>query len=145
MKNTLHLFLILILILFSCAKDDLAIVTGTWEITFVITTDIQESPTYSGEMTLFHDYSKITGNIEISDDLGFNAYAELLPGGFVDHNNEISFETYVWLVNDSVTTLTLTYSGTITPPSKTGPGYYIMSGIFNSGERKIGDWSAEKR
>jgi len=146
MKIQLFLFLLIVLVLYSCEKEKPINITGTWEITFVITTDIIESPTYTGEMTLFHDDDgKVTGSIEIHDELNFFAFAEILPGGFVNSRNEISFESYVWLVNDSVSTMTLTYSGTVNAPSKTGYNYYHMIGIFNSGETKIGDWSAIKQ
>lgn len=146
MKNRLYLFLIIVLVLFSCNKEDSIFISGKWIIDVVITTDIHKFPSYYGEMILIQDENdQLTGNIELYDKFNFYAYAELLPGGFVTRNNEIYFETYAWLVNDSISTLTLTYSGTVTPPSKDGPGYYNMSGIFNSGKKKIGDWSAKKR
>jgi len=144
MKNPFHLLQILILLLIvtilSCNKDEAIVIAGTWDIKFVITTDINDFPAYNGEIILVQDDDdQITGSIELHDQSGFYAYAELLPRAIRQWSNKIRFETYVWLVNDSVSTLTLTYSGTIYSPSD------HMGGTFYSGESKIGNWSADKR
>jgi hypothetical protein len=140
MKSRVPIFLIIILILFSCRKEEKINIDGTWDISFVITTDIHSFPSYKGEMILVQDDDyQVTGSIELYDDLSFYAFTEILPGGFVNSDYKIAFESYVWLSDNSISTLTLDYSGTF------NAAYNHMGGIFKSGENKIGNWTADKR
>jgi len=140
MKNILHFFriLALILILFSCSKEEDTNISGEWDTSFAVTRGIDTLKIYSGVMTIQVDKNQITGNILFEDENSF-LFTEFLPGGFLTRTHKIHFESFAWLVNDSISTLTLTYSGTVNTTRD------HMVGIFTSGARKIGDWSAVKK
>jgi hypothetical protein len=137
-KTSFFHILIPILILISCTEDDTSNLTGEWDIMFSVTAGSDSYEAFGGTLTLEDNKNQLSGIIVI-DIEGLFVYAELLPGGSVSRTYNLLFESYVWLTNDSISTLTLTYSGTVNNTCD------FMEGIFTSGSTKIGDWAATKK
>ena len=137
-EELIFLYVILVLLLISCTKDETSNISGDWDILFSVTAGSDSYEAYGGTLTLADNKNQLTGSFEI-DDGGLYVYTELFPGGSVSRTYKILFESYLWLTNDSISTFSLTYSGILNHTCD------HMEGIFTSGSSKIGDWSAVKK
>jgi hypothetical protein len=138
MKNLFPWILLIFLLLFSCSKESDSDISGDWYIIFSVSSESGSGKLYTGILSLIADTNQLNGTIIIDDD-DFFVFSELISGISVGRSYTISFETYAWLIDERVTTLTLDYSGMINTTSE------LMEGVFSSADMKIGEWYAVRK